>query len=108
MQQSVLKFEVEYGCRQRILMVKMGQDSYDCGSRVIASGFSYLGFYVNIGPLFSTPGEVADLAANSDVHVVGVLSQAYRHLSLLPELRDELGMRRRMRRTRGGRKKIKG
>ena len=86
----------------------MGQDGHDRGSRVIASGFSDLGFYVDKRPLFSTPGEVAEMAADSDVHVIAVLSQAYRHLSLLPELRDELGMSRRMRRTRGAQKKRKG
>ena len=48
----------------------MGQDGHDHGSRVIASGFYDMGFDVNIGPLFSTPGEVDDLAADSDVHVI--------------------------------------
>ena len=86
----------------------MGQECHNRGSRVIASGFSNLGFDVDIGPIFSTPGEVANLAVDSNVHVIGVSSQADRHLSLLPELREELRMRRRQRRTRGGRKKIKG
>ena len=80
----------------------MGQDGHDCGSRVIASGFSDLGFDVDVGPLLSTPGEVAYLAANSDIHVIGVSSQVDEHLSLLPALRDELRMRRIRRRTRGG------
>ena len=80
----------------------MGQDGQDCVSRVIASGFSNLGFDVNLGPLLSTMGEVTNLAADSNLHVIGVLSQADGHLSLLPALRDDLRTRRRRRRTREG------
>ena len=82
----------------------MGQYGHNRGSRVVLYGFSDLGFYVNIGPLFSTPGEVDDLSADSDEHVIGVSSQVVEHLSLLPAFRDELRMRRRRRRTGGGRK----
>jgi methylmalonyl-CoA mutase len=53
---------------------------------VIASGFSDLGYDVDVGPLFSTPEEVASHAIDSDVHVVGVSSQAAGHRTLLPAL----------------------
>ena len=95
-----MKFDVEYGRRTRILVAKMGQDGHDRGSRVILYGFYDLGFNVNVCPLFFTPGEVADLANDYDVHIIGILSQAAGHLSLLMELREDLSMRRR--RTRGG------
>ena len=62
----------------------MGQDGHDRGSRVIAPGLSDLGFDVNVCSLFFTPGEVADIAANSNVHVIGLLSQEAGNLSLLP------------------------
>ena len=106
----VSTFKVEYGCRPGILMVKMGQEGHYSGSRVILSGFYNLGFNVNVGPLFFTPGEVADLATNSDVHVIGVSYQAAGHLSLFPELRDKLRTRRRRRRTRrgGGERGVRG
>ena len=81
----------------------MGQDVHNSGLRVVASSFYNLGFDVNIGPLSSTLGEVADLDADSDVHAIGVSSQVAGHLSLLPMLRDELSTRRRRRRTKGGR-----
>jgi len=42
---------------------------------VIASGFSDLGYDVDVGPLFQTPEEVAQQAVDADVHVVGVSSQ---------------------------------
>ena len=97
----VSNFEVEYGCRPHILLVNMGQDGHNQGSRVMTSGFSGLGFDVDIGPLFSTPVEVDNMAANSDVHVLRVSSKAAVHLSILLALRDELRMRKRRRRTRG-------
>lgn len=43
---------------------------------MIASGFSDLGYDVDVGPLFQTPEEVAQQAIDADVHVVGVSSQA--------------------------------
>ena len=53
----------------------MGQNGRDRGPRVIESGLSDLGFDVDVGLLFYNPGEVADLAADSNVHVIGVSSQ---------------------------------
>ena len=48
------------------------------------SRFCDLGFNVNVGQIFYTPREVVDMAADSDVHVIGVSSHATGHLSLLP------------------------
>jgi len=64
----------------------MGQDGHDRGAKVIASGFSDLGYDVDVGPLFSTPDEVAMQAVDADVHVVGVSSQAAAHKALVPAL----------------------
>ena len=44
------------GRRPRILVAKIGQDGHDRGQKVIASAFADLGFDVDIGPLFATPG----------------------------------------------------
>ena len=60
---------------------------------MIASGFSDLGFDVDIGPLFQTPEEVAMQAIDSDVHVIGISSQAAGHKTLLPALKSELEKR---------------
>lgn len=85
--EAFLKIE---GRRPRILVAKMGQDGHDRGAKVIASGFSDLGFDVDIGPLFSIPEEVAQQAIDADVHVVGVSSQAAGHRTLVPALIKEL------------------
>jgi len=87
---AVKEFEVREGRRPRILVAKMGQDGHDRGAKVIASGFADLGFDVDIGPLFQTPKEVALQAIDSDVHVIGVSSQAAGHKTLLPALQEEL------------------
>ena len=86
----VAAFEADAGRRPRILVAKMGQDGHDRGQKVIATAFADLGFDVDIGPLFSTPDEVARQAVENDVHVVGVSSLAAGHLTLVPELRDAL------------------
>lgn len=79
-------FQDGEGRRPRILVAKMGQDGHDRGAKVIATGFSDLGFDVDVGPLFQTPEEVAQQAIDSDVHVVGVSSLAAGHRTLVPEL----------------------
>ena len=86
----VAEFEREEGRRPRILVAKMGQDGHDRGQKVIATAFADLGFDVDVGPLFQTPGEVARQAVEADVHIVGVSSLAAGHLTLVPALRQEL------------------
>lgn len=84
--QKVEEFAKVEGRRPRILVAKMGQDGHDRGAKVIATGFSDLGYDVDIGPLFQTPEEVAQQAIDADVHVVGVSSLAAGHKALVPEL----------------------
>jgi methylmalonyl-CoA mutase len=78
------------GRKPKILVAKMGQDGHDRGQKVIASGFTDLGFDVAIGDLFQTPAEAAAHAVSEDVHAVGASSLAAGHLTLVPELKSEL------------------
>ena len=78
------------GRKPRVMIAKMGQDGHDRGQKVIASGFADLGFEVDIGNLFQTPSEAAAQAVAGDVHVVGASSLAAGHLTLVPELKEEL------------------
>ena len=71
-------------------MAKMGQDGHDRGAKVIATAFADLGFDVDVGPLFQTPREAARMAAENDVHVLGVSSLAGGHTTLVPEVIAEL------------------
>lgn len=83
-------FAEQEGRRPRILLAKMGQDGHDRGQKVVGTAFADLGFDVDMGPLFQTPEEVAQQAADADVHVVGVSSLAAGHLTLVPALRSAL------------------
>jgi methylmalonyl-CoA mutase len=84
------EFEEAEGRRPRILIAKMGQDGHDRGQKVVVSAFADMGFDVDVGPLFSTPEEVAQQAVDADVHIVGVSSLAAGHLTLLPALKQAL------------------
>jgi methylmalonyl-CoA mutase len=87
---DVEDFAKEEGRRPRMLVAKMGQDGHDRGAKIIATAFADLGFDVDIGPLFQTPDEVAKDAIESDVHVIGVSSQAAGHKTLVPMLIEAL------------------
>jgi methylmalonyl-CoA mutase len=89
-QRMAEEFEKSDGRRPRILVAKVGQDGHDRGQKVIATAFADLGFDVDIGPLFSTPQEVARQAVENDVHIVGISSLAGAHLTLVPELKAAL------------------
>jgi methylmalonyl-CoA mutase len=84
------QFQEKEGRRPRILVTKMGQDGHDRGIKVIATGFADLGFDVDISPLFQTPEEVARMAVENDVHMVGVSSLAAAHKTLVPQLVEAL------------------
>ena len=66
------------------------RDGHDRGQKVVVTAFADLGFDVDVGPLFSTPEEVAQQAVDADVHIVGVSSLAAGHLTLMPALKEAL------------------
>ncbi len=88
--QRIQTFAEKEGRRPRILVAKMGQDGHDRGARIVATAFADLGFDVDIGSLFQTPGEVAREAVENDVHIIGISTQAAGHKTLVPALIKEL------------------
>jgi len=90
LQAKLEAFGKKFGGRPRILVAKMGQDGHDRGQKVIATAFADLGFDVTVGAMFQTPEEIAKLAVEHDVHIIGASSLAAGHLTLIPELRDAL------------------
>jgi methylmalonyl-CoA mutase len=89
-QMMATEFAQAEGRRPRILVAKMGQDGHDRGAKVIATAFADLGFDVDVGPLFPTPREAARMAAENDVHALGVSSLAGGHSTLVPDVMAEL------------------
>ncbi|TPI16496.1 methylmalonyl-CoA mutase [Mesorhizobium sp. B4-1-3] len=90
LQEKIEAFEKKTGGKPRILVAKMGQDGHDRGQKVIASAFADLGFDVTVGPMFQTPDEIAKLAVQHDVDIIGASSLAAGHLTLIPELKEAL------------------
>jgi len=84
------EFARSEGRRPRIMIAKMGQDGHDRGAKVVATGYADVGFDVDIGPLFQTPGEAAKQAVENDVHILGVSSLAAGHKTLVPQVIAEL------------------
>jgi len=72
------------------MVAKLGQDGHDRGAKIIATSFADLGFDVDIGPLFQTPEEAAQQAAENDVHVLGISSLAAGHKTLVPRTIEAL------------------
>ncbi|MEP1514463.1 MAG: cobalamin-dependent protein, partial [Nitratireductor sp.] len=88
--EKVEAFREKTGAAPRLLVAKMGQDGHDRGQKVIATAFADLGFDVIVGAMFQTPEEIAKLAAEHDVQIVGASSLAAGHLTLVPELSQAL------------------
>ena len=84
------EFAEKEGRQPRIMIAKLGQDGHDRGAKVVATGYADVGFDVDMGPLFQTPAEAAKQAVENDVHVVGVSSLAAGHLTLVPQIIEEL------------------
>ncbi|OAF70139.1 hypothetical protein A3Q56_02038 [Intoshia linei] len=83
-------FSIKFGRNPRILVAKLGQDGHDRGAKIIASGFSDMGFDVDVGPLFLTPSDAVQHAIDADVHIIGISTLAGGHKYLVPELIHEL------------------
>ncbi|MDX8491516.1 methylmalonyl-CoA mutase [Mesorhizobium sp. VK22B] len=90
LKEKIEAFEKKSGAKPRILVAKMGQDGHDRGQKVIASAFADIGFDVTVGPMFQTPDEIAKLAVQHDVDIIGASSLAAGHLTLIPELKEAL------------------
>ena len=72
------------------MIAKLGQDGHDRGAKIIATSFADIGFDVDVGPLFQTPAEAVQQAAENDVHILGISSLAAGHKSLVPQVIEEL------------------
>ena len=85
-QYRIAEFESAENYVPYILIAKMGQDGHDRGAKVVATSFADMGFKVDVTNLFVTPDEVADIAIEKGVDVIGVSSLAAGHKTLVPAL----------------------
>jgi len=64
------------GRRPRILVTTLDNGGDDRMIKVVATAYADLGFDVDIGPKIESPDEVARMAVENDVHIVGVAGLA--------------------------------
>lgn len=85
-QKLVEQFVEDEGCCLCMLVVKMGQDGYDCGVKVIVIVFVDIGFDVDVGLLFQILDEVVQDVIDNDVYVIGILLQVVGYKMLVLQL----------------------
>lgn len=78
---------------RRILIAKPGLDGHDRGAKVIARALRDAGFEVIYSGLHQTPGQIAETAVQEDVDAVGLSSLSGAHLTLFPQVVEELAAR---------------
>jgi methylmalonyl-CoA mutase C-terminal domain/subunit len=71
----------------RILMAKVGLDGHDVGARVVARGLLEAGMEVVYTGIRRTPEQIARIAVDEDVDVVGISSLSGAHGVLVPKVR---------------------
>jgi methylmalonyl-CoA mutase len=90
MRGNIDAFTKRTGKKPTVVIVKMGQDGHDRGAKVVGTAFADMGFDADVGPLFQTPVEAADLIIARGAHAAGISSLAAGHKTLVPELINEL------------------
>ena len=86
-------YEIKLGVKPKVYIAKLGQDGHDRGQKVVASALVDIGFDIEVGSLFQTPSEVADQVLETKSDIVAASSLAAGHLTLVPQLKDELNIR---------------
>jgi methylmalonyl-CoA mutase C-terminal domain/subunit len=74
----------------RVLLAKTGLDGHDRGVLVVAKALSQAGMEVVYGGLHLRPAQIAKVAAEEAVDVVGLSSLSDNHRALVPRIMDEL------------------
>jgi methylmalonyl-CoA mutase C-terminal domain/subunit len=76
------------------LVAKIGLDGHDRGAKVVARALKEAGFEVIYTGLHKTPKEVADIALEEDVDLIGISILSGAHNALIPKLVEELKQRK--------------
>ncbi|HIE21418.1 MAG TPA: cobalamin B12-binding domain-containing protein [Acidimicrobiia bacterium] len=78
---------------RRILIAKPGLDGHDRGAKIIARTLRDAGFEVIYSGLHQTPAQIAETAVQEDVDAVGLSSLSGAHMTLFPQVVEELKAR---------------
>jgi methylmalonyl-CoA mutase cobalamin-binding domain/chain len=74
----------------RVLMAKIGLDGHDRGVKVVARALRDAGMEVVYTGLHRAPAEVARIALDEDVDVIGVSVLSGAHMTIFPRLLEHL------------------
>jgi len=77
----------------RVLVAKLGLDGHDRGAKVVARALKEAGFEVIYTGIHKTPSEVAQIALEEDVDLIGISILSGAHNILVPKLIEELKKR---------------
>jgi methylmalonyl-CoA mutase cobalamin-binding domain/chain len=83
----------EQAVPQRVLLAKVGLDGHDRGVKVVARGLRDAGFHVIYSGLWQSAESVAQAAQDEDVSWLGVSVLNGAHMTLIPQLLEELRSR---------------
>jgi methylmalonyl-CoA mutase C-terminal domain/subunit len=75
----------------RVLVAKVGLDGHDRGAKVVAAALRDAGFEVIYSGLHQTPEMVVEAALQEDVDAIGVSLLSGAHMTLLPEIKRQMG-----------------
>jgi LAO/AO transport system ATPase len=78
---------------QRVLLAKIGLDGHDRGIKVVARGLRDAGFHVIYSGLWQKVESVAEAAQDEDVDWLGISILNGAHMTLVPQVIDELQRR---------------
>ena len=76
--------------RLRILIAKAGLDGHDRGVKVVARGYRDAGFEVIYAGIHQTPEQIASVAVEEDVDLVGLSCLSGAHICLFSEVVRQL------------------
>ncbi|MEZ5990097.1 MAG: cobalamin B12-binding domain-containing protein [Planctomycetota bacterium] len=79
--------------RIRVLVAKPGLDGHDRGAKVVAAVLRDRGMEVVYTGLHQTPEQIAEIAVQEDVDVVGLSIHSGAHMELFPAVKRELEAR---------------
>ncbi|MGD2272556.1 MAG: hypothetical protein PVI06_19305 [Desulfobacterales bacterium] len=88
--ERTFKFYENHGRRPRILITRVHLKSSDREIKTIATAFADMGFDVDINTSVQSPGQIARLAAENDVHVVAIPGISAANRKLISELITDL------------------
>ncbi len=74
----------------RVLIAKPGLDGHDRGAKIVAAALRDRGMEVVYTGLHKTPAEIARIAVQEDVDVVGLSIHSGSHMELFPAVLREL------------------